>query len=315
MPTNKKQILLVGAGYMAKEYAKALKVQKVNFDVAGRSQKSAEIFRAETKIAAAPGGIKQWLKNNPTPKKAIIAVTEDQLGIVARDLINADCKQILVEKPGGLDAKDIKEVAKLAKNKKVKVYIGYNRRFYASTQKALEIIKNEGILSFNFDFTERSYVIEGLNQSDKIKNNWFLQNSSHLIDLAFFLGGWPKKITAYTESGLKWHPFGAVYAGAGMSDKGALFSYHANWKSAGRWSIEIITNKSKLIFRPLEKLQIQKYGNMNIEDFPLNDELDTKFKPGLYKQVESFLKNKKLLLTIEDQVEHLKYYAQIQKNI
>ena len=54
---------------------------------------------------------------------------------------------------------------------------------------------------------------------------------------------------------------------------------------------------------------------MAIEDCSLNDELDTKFKPGLYKQVESFLKNKKGLLTIEDQVKHLKYYAQIQKNI
>lgn len=311
----KNNILLVGAGYIAKEYAKVLKAQKANFNVAGRSQKSAEIFRAETKIAAAPGGIKQWLKNNPVPKKAIVTVTEDQLGIVTRNLIDAGCKEILVEKPGGLNAKDIKAVAKLAKNKKARVYVGYNRRFYASTQKALATIKKEGVLSFNFDFTERSYAIESLNQSDKIKNNWFLQNSSHVIDLAFFMGGWPRKITAHREGRLKWHPFGAVYAGSGMSDKGALFSYHANWKSAGKWSIEVITEKTKLIFRPLEKLQIQKYGSMNIEELPLDDELDKKFKPGLYKQVESFLNNKKFLLTIEDQVKHLKYYAQIQKNI
>lgn len=315
MPINKKQILLVGAGYMAKEYAKVLKAQKVNFDVVGRSKESAEKFKTEIGIGAVSGGIEEWLKKNKPQKTTIVTVTEDQLGIVTRNLINAGCKEILIEKPGGLNAKDIKEVAKLAKNKKVKVYIGYNRRFYASTQKALEIIKKEGILSFNFDFTERSYVVEKLPQSNKIKNNWFLQNSSHIIDLAFFIGGWPKKITAYNEGKLKWHPRGAVYAGTGISDKEALFSYQANWKSAGRWSVELTTNKNKLIFRPLEKLQIQKYGSMNIEDFPLDDELDIKFKPGLYKQVESFLKNKKNLLTIEDQVKHLKYYAQIQKNI
>jgi len=300
---------------MAKEYAKVLKSQKVDFNVVGRSQRSVDSFKTETGLAAVGGGIEEWLKKNKSPRAAIVAVTEDQLGIATRNLINAGCKLILVEKPGGLDAKDIKKTADLAKKKKAAVYVGYNRRFYASTQKALEFIKKEGILSFNFDFTERSYIIAGLNQPNKIKNNWFLQNSSHVIDLAFFMGGWPRKITAYKEGGLSWHPAGAVYAGAGISDKGALFSYHANWKSAGRWSIEIITDKSNLIFRPLEKLQIQKYGSMNIEDFPLDDELDIKFKPGLYKQIESFLKNKKNLLAIEDQVKHLKYYAQIQKNI
>lgn len=308
-------LLLVGAGYMGKEYAKVLRAMNFSFSVVGRSKESVKKFKEETGIPAVSGGIEDWLRYNPAPKRAIIAVTENQLGAATKALINAGCKLILVEKPGGLDAKDIKKVADLAKKKGAAVYVGYNRRFYASTQKTLEIIEKEGVLSFNFDFTERSYLVKDLNQSDKIKNNWFLQNSSHVIDLAFFMGGWPRKITAHTEGGLKWHPSGAVYAGAGMSDKGALFSYHANWKSAGKWSIEVITKKNKLIFRPLEKLQIQKYGSMNIEDFPLDDELDIKFKPGLYKQVESFLNNKKFLLTIEDQVKHLKYYGKIQKSI
>jgi len=308
-------ILLVGTGYMAKEYAKVLKAQKTDFNVVGRSQKSVDSFKTETGLAAVPGGIEEWLKKNKSPKAAIVAVTEDQLGIATRNLINAGCKLILVEKPGGLDAKDIKKAADLAKKKRAAVYVGYNRRFYASTRKALDIIGKEGILSFSFDFTERSYVIAGLNQSDKIKNNWFLQNSSHVIDMAFFIGGWPKKIKTYNGGTLKWHPRGAIYAGAGISDKRALFSYHANWKSAGRWSIEIITSKNKLIFRPLEKLQIQKYGSMAIKDVNINDKLDIKYKPGLYKQVQSFLSNKNHLLTIKEQIKHLNTYAQIQKNI
>lgn len=308
-------ILLVGTGYMGREYAKILKAMKLPFIVVGRSQNSSDAFTAETGTKAESGGLSKWLKKNKIPGKAIVAVTEDQLGTATRQLIKAGYKETLIEKPGGFDIKDIKSVAVEARKYKAKVFVGYNRRFYASTLTALDIIRKEGILSFNFDFTERSYVVETSKQSDKIKREWFLQNSSHVIDLAFFLGGWPGKITAYAKGGLKWHPFGAVYAGAGISDKGALFSYQANWKSAGRWSVEIITNKSKLVFRPLEKLQIQKYGSMNIEDFPLDDELDVKFKPGLYKQVESFLKNKKNLLTIEDQVKHLKHYAQIQKNM
>lgn len=304
-------ILLVGTGYMAKEYAKVLKAQKVNFTVVGRSQKSANLFKNEMSIDAVFGGIEKWLEYNPVPQKAIVVTTEDQLGVVTRNLINSGCKTILVEKPGGLNANDIKKVADLAKRKKSNVYVGYNRRFYASTQKALEIIKKEGVKSFIFDFTERSYVIEKLPQSDKIKNNWFLQNSTHVIDMAFFLGGKPTKITTYNQGGLKWQPVSSIYAGAGISDRKALFSYHANWESAGCWSIEIMTSKNKLILRPLEKLQIQKYGSMTIGDYPLDDKLDIEFKPGLYRQVKAFLKNPKRLLTIEEQVKHLETYAKI----
>lgn len=311
MKHDSETILLVGTGYMAKEYAKVLKAQKLDFKVVGRSEKSVQNFKKEIDIAAVSGGIEEWLKQNKALNAAIVAVTEDQLGIVTRNLINAGCKNVLVEKPGGLDANDIRKVAELAKRKKANVYIGYNRRFYASTQKALEITKNEGVKSFIFDFTERSYVVEKLPQSDKIKNQWFLQNSTHVIDMAFFLGGNPSKLASYKLGGLKWHPGGSIYAGAGVSDRKALFSYHANWESAGRWSLEIMTAKNKLIFRPLEKLQIQKYGSMSIEDIALNDKLDIEYKPGLYRQVEAFITNPTRLLTIEEQVKHLKTFAKI----
>lgn len=307
-------ILLVGTGYMGREYAKVLGAMKLPFIAVGRSKSSPEAFMTEIGMAES-GGLKSWLKKNKAPNKAIVAVTEDQLGVTTRQLIKAGCKEILVEKPGGFNINDVKSVATKAKKYKAKVFVGYNRRFYASTLTALDIIKKEGILSFNFDFTERSYVIATSKQSDKIKREWFLQNSTHVIDMAFFMGGWPKKICSFKTGKLKWHPAGSVYAGAGIAAKGALFSYHANWESAGKWSVEIMTPKSKLIFRPLEKLRIQKYGSMAVEDYPLNDELDIKFKPGLYRQVQSFLGNKKYLPTINEQIAHLKYYAQIQKNI
>lgn len=312
MKHKKETILLVGTGYMGREYAKVLKSQKIIFTTVGRSQESANSFKKELGINTISGGVKKWLETNPAPQKAIVAVTENQLGTVTKELLNAGCKIILVEKPGGLDIKDIEAVANLAKNKKALVYVGYNRRFYSSTQKALEIIKKDGgVSSFNFDFTERGYIVEALKQSPEIKRQWFLQNSTHVIDMAFFMGGWPKKIYATTEGGLKWHPSGSIYVGSGISNQGALFSYHANWESAGRWSLEIMTSKNKLIFRPLEKLQIQKYGSMAIEDVPLEDGLDILFKPGLYKQVEAFLKNSNTLLTIEEQEKHLDIYAKI----
>ena len=50
------------------------------------------------------------------------------------------------------------------------------------------------------------------------------------------------------------------FSGAGISISGALFSYQANWQSAGRWSVEILTKKNRLILCPLEELKVQKRG-------------------------------------------------------
>lgn len=312
MEQDSKTILLVGSGYMAREYAKVLRAQELSFIIVGRSKESVDKFKAETGMATVSGGIENWLKNNKPPKTAIVAVNEDMLGKATLALLKYGVKNILVEKPGGFNEKEIIKVASEARKRKTEVYIGYNRRFYSSVQKALEIIKQDGgASSFDFDFTERSYAVETLKQSPRIKKEWFLHNSTHVIDMAFFMGGWPQKITAIKMGRLKWHPDGSVFVGAGISDKKALFSYHANWESAGRWSLEIMTPKNKLIFRPLEKLQIQKYGSMSIEDVPLDDRLDINYKPGIYRQVESFLGNKKNLVTIDEQVKHLVFYNKI----
>ncbi len=307
---KQKQILLVGAGPMAIDYARVLKAMKIPMIVVGRGKRSADEFEKIMNIKVVTGGIKRWLKKEKVyPEKTIVAVTENELGKVARELIEGGIKSILVEKPGGLTAADIKQVGKLAKEKKAKIYVAYNRRFYASVQKAMQIIKKDGgVKSFIFDFTELSHRIAPVKMAPGVKENWFLANSTHVIDMAFFLGGWPEKITSYKRGKLNWHPKGSIYCGVGITKENALFSYHANWESAGRWSVEVVTPKNKLIFRPLEELQIQKKGSMSIEEISIDDKLDKKFKPGLYQQVKSFLSDKKNLPTIEQQIKNMKYY-------
>lgn len=311
---NKDQtILLVGAGPMAIEYAKALKALEYSFIVVGRSEKSAKNFKDTTGISVVTGGIEKFLEDNlKLPKKAIIAVSEEQLGITTKKLLNKGVKNILVEKPAGLDFKDIQEVHKLSRKLSAKVYVGYNRRFYASVKKTLEIIKkDDGILSIFFDFSEPDFKIAPLIKGPGVKENWFLQNSTHVVDLAFFLAGVPRKLISYTSGSLPWHPKAAIFSGAGETKKKTLFSYHANWKGPGRWGIEVVTKNHKLFLRPLEKLQIQKQGTFLIEDEKINDELDIKFKPGLYKQLESFFGDKTNLCTIEEQIRNLEIYKQI----
>lgn len=309
-------VLLVGSGYMGIEYAKVLKHLNIPMTVVSRGLQSSEKFEQETGIRAIPGGIEKWLVNEKQyPDAAIVCVTENMLGDVTRRLIQAGIKSILVEKPGGLSSDDIRSVERYASNYKADVYVGYNRRFHTSTLKGKEIIQEDGgVTSFNFEFTEWSHVIEGLQKAEGVKEEWFLANSTHVIDLAFYLGGVPKEICTFTSGGTHWHPTASVYVGAGKSEKGALFSYQANWEAPGRWSTEILTRKHRLIFRPLEKLQIQKIGSIAIEEVSLDDKLDKEFKPGLYRMVDSFIaEDKQGLQPIGEQVRWLEFYEKINK--
>lgn len=258
------------------------------------------------------GGIQNWLrKNSPAGKKAIVAVSENELGRATIALIKHDCRNILVEKPGAFTFSEVGKVAALAKRVKAKIYVGYNRRFYASVLAAEKIIRQDGgVTSFSFEFTEWSHVIKTLKKAPGVKEQWFLHNSTHVIDLAFWLGGWPKKISTYSAGHLNWHPRSTIFAGAGVSQSGALFSYQANWQAPGRWSVEWLTKKHRFILRPMEKLQIQEIGSVQIKELSLPDDLDIQFKPGLYRQVEAWLTTPKTLLSIGEQVEHLRYYQQ-----
>ena len=309
---KQKNIWLVGAGPMAQDYVKVLNDLDAEYIVIGRGQESANQFYEKTKVLPITGGLDKFLKAKPEKcSHAIVAVGVEALAQTTMDLLNYGIENILVEKPAGLNNEEIEKVAVLTKEKKANVFVAYNRRFYASVFKAQEIIEQDGgVTSFNFEFTEWAHTIEPLKKAPGVKENWFLGNSSHVVDLAFYLGGKPKELSTYTAGGLSWHPSASIFSGAGISEKGALFSYQANWESAGRWTVEILTNNHRFIFCPLEKLQIQKKGSVKIDfDVYIDFTLDEKFKPGLYKMVQSFLnQDSSKLCTIEEQYKNIDVY-------
>lgn len=284
-------IWLVGAGFMAQEYAKVLKGQDREFIVIGRGKESAERFEEKMHIPVFTGGIDKAAVLAPkAPKSAIIAVGVDQLLKTCLSLLELGVENILVEKPAGINSHEIYELLNQSKLKGAKVLVAYNRRFFSSTLKAQEIIQQDGgVTSFNFEFTEWSHKIEEFKRPKVVFDTWFFTNSTHVIDLAFFLGGIPKKMSCYTYGSTDWYPKASMFSGAGITDKNALFSYQANWKGPGRWAVEIITKRHRLIFKPMEKLQIQVIGSVDVEYVDINSELDNKYKPGLYLQTQAFL--------------------------
>lgn len=307
-------ILLIGSGMMAVEYASVLKKLGKKFRVVGRSEKSCLEFFKKTNHEAISGGLEEFIRHDNTEvyDSAIVAVNVEQLFSTTKLLIEKGISNILVEKPAALSINDINLLNELAEKYSSNVFIAYNRRFYASVLAAKSIITNDGgVTSFTFDITERSYLIEKIVQDKLVKSRWFLANSTHVVDLAFYLCGKPTDINCITggEGVLPWHRNASLFYGSGRTKNNILFSYSGDWSAPGRWSLEVMTKNSRLIFSPMEKLKIQKIGSMAIEDINLEDELDTKFKPGLYHQTKSFIqKDFDGFCTLSDHLETFKIY-------
>ena len=308
---------LIGAGQMAQDYVQVLKALQTPFKVIGRGKNSAAAFESAMEIPVQAGGIERALQNESSPETAIVTVGIEQLASVTTKLLQAGTKRILLEKPGGMNLEELQQLHFIAQSQQSKpcpdVWLAYNRRFYESTRKAREIILAEGgVTSCHFEFTEWSHKIREIAGKNAIKAMWLLANSSHVIDLAFHLCGWPEDWQSWSSGTLDWHPSSARFSGAGMTDQGVLFSYFADWEAPGRWGVEVMTRKNRLIFCPMEQLQIAQLGSVKVESVPLEDKLDQDFKPGLYLQTESFLQQDAThFCTLEEQVKHTELYSEM----
>jgi predicted dehydrogenase len=313
---NSKNVVLFGAGPMAMDYMTVLQHLGANFTIVGRSSEGVKKFHEQTGVTAIPNGVPGWLKSRGKIEDyCIVAVSFECLANTTIELIDAGVRKILLEKPAGLTALEIKEICIKAKETGTQIFVGYNRRFYSSVLKALEMIKEDGgVQSFNFEFTEWGDEITKQIKNSYVLKNWFLANSSHIVDIAFYLGGKPKDLNSYTAGGNAWHPTATIFSGSGITQTRALFSYQANWEAPGRWGVEVLTRKHRFIFRPLEKLKIQKLNSVTTEDVTIDDQLDKDFKPGLYLQTKYFLKEdpNAAFLDIHEHYENvITYYEKI----
>lgn len=307
-----KEILLVGLGSMGKEYHKVLSAMKIPYTAVGRSEKNAQEFEKITGHKAYFGGIDRYLQENGMHfQTAILAVQAEYGSECAVKLLKSGIKRLLVEKPCGLTREQMDNIIKEAEKNQAKVIVAYNRRLYASVIAAEKIIEEDGgVTSIKFDFTEKAFKdeesVEGL----------LVGNSTHVIDLAFWFAGIPKKISAYNNI-VYGEKMRVEFAGAGVTEKNVLFSYTANWKAPGRWNIEVMTPLHRLIFCPVERLQVQNLNSFAVKEEDMDYTIDTKFKPGLYHEVFLFLNDitNPRLLTIQQQREHLEYYILISRGI
>lgn len=300
--------ILIGTGSMGVEYCKVLKGLGAEFDVVGRGEENAHKFKEATGKEALTGGIDKWagsLKDQYT--FAIIAVEVEELYHVADLVLDMGVKQILLEKPGSDTIEQLGELHEKAVSRDSRIYIAYNRRFYESVLKAEEMIGEDGgITSVNFEFTEWL----GRHNPNHSLENMLLKNSTHVIDLAFYFSGIPTEMSAYHAGWIDYMKNPSIYAGAGVGEKGILFSYQANWEAPGRWSVEVLTRQHRFYFKPMEELWMQEKNSVRVEKVQLPEADDAQYKPGIFKMVRTFLYSPEdtRLLTLERQIKMVEIY-------
>lgn len=290
MPNAQEKLILLGAGPMAEAYAAVLKDMGCVPTVVGRGQASAQRFRDATGLEVLEGGLEPNAEVVTHASAAIVATPVDQLAPNTRTLISMGVKRILVEKPAGLDPETVAEVLSDAEAAGAEVFIAYNRRFLESTQVAKKLIEEDGgATSLRVEFSEFSDRIGQIPSSPTIKENWLYANSTHVLDLGFFLAGFPQQLLAHVQGGLAWHPKGAQFVGHGVTQTNAAFSYHADWDAAPRWMVEVGTAKRTLTLQPLEALSYRDKTGFTVTPVELSGEKDATFKPGLWHQTDAFL--------------------------
>jgi predicted dehydrogenase len=307
------QVLLVGVGFMGKAYAPVLRALGVSVLAVGRSKAGAANFEAETGLPCVAGGLEEWCADGGgAPRNAIVCVSVEETPAVVKTLAAIGVQRMLVEKPGAATAAELQALCDDSAVSKTDVFIAYNRRYYASVAEARKRIEAEGgVDSFHFEFTERERDANQAKFGETVRRHWVLANSSHVIDLAFHLGGEPIRFSSEVSGSLDWHPGGARFAGSGVSNRGALFTYMANWTSGGRWAVEVMTRESRLILRPLEQLFVQQRGSFEVKQVELADELEKRHKPGLYRQIKAFVHggdDAAYLLSLQQQALHAARY-------
>ena len=304
-----KSVLIVGSGYIATEYAKALTELKIeDVEILCKNEKNLENEKQFSKYKISSGGFEKKIEEIEKKDLTIIATPISLLPKVATLAIKSRQENILIEKPGSIFKTDLTLLEKLIENQKVR--IAYNRLCYPNFHK-LKLLStmDGGITSCKFDFTEWPHTIPFGKYDDDVYRRWGISNSLHVISMAMELIGMPKKITTNQHGNLEWHHTGSIFVGSGISEKNIPFSYHANWEGGGRWGIDVVTKKNIYRLSPLEKLFVSKKGTTDWNEVEFKSSFPN-IKMGLAEQIAIMLNDdleKNLrMITVEKAIQYNK---------
>jgi hypothetical protein len=218
---------------------------------------------------------------------------------ITLELAKLNIEAILVENPLVTKGTDSYLLRNLPNCKNI--YVGFNRRYYQSVKESIRIFNDGGgVRSCTFSFDENIWNwAHPYNSLKSIEGGIpIISQSSHLIDLVFYLIGLPRFIEFKSSKPTSVTNDQIMY-GFGESVRNIPFVFMSDWSAPGNWKIELNTLNYKLILSPLERLNISKFVHSKSEynqnqwiktnENYVTDELEIKFKPGLFQQNFAFI--------------------------
>lgn len=156
-----------------------------------RDLPKAESYAAEHEIPTATGDAAKAIQN---PRIDVIYVATPPSSHKDYTIAAAKAgKDVVVEKPVGLNAEEAREMIKVCQEKGVELFVAYYRRFYPQVRKIKELIDSGAIgkpvqsyVYISFGPPEESGWREKLEISG---GGWFVDVASHRLDLLAFLLG------------------------------------------------------------------------------------------------------------------------------
>lgn len=281
------KIGIIGAGAIAKQHLLVLRDiewMKV-VGITSRTIEKAESLAKEYGIAKCTDNIDSLILQTH-PDALMVLVSIDQMYKVACEVIPYGLP-LFLEKPVGLSPEENLDLVERAKRYKVRSMVGFNRRYYSIFHKGMDIIHRYGpLMGVAIEGHERMWLKrDNPNKfSEEVLSRWIYANSIHTIDLIRFFAGEPIKVMSLAHKYRE--PMGDQFVAILELESGALGQYSAYWYSPGGWKVILYGDGITVEFNPLEN------GRWIDKDFKtpeiIPDEVDVRFKPGFFRQMEAF---------------------------
>lgn len=305
-------VLIVGTGAMGAAHAQAIEHLGKLPEVVGRSEPSAARFSSRFGLPAQGIGLEKYFAAGNLPSHAIVAVPILELSGVTTKLLEAGVQHILVEKPGALSSAALTLLMNSASSSGANVWVAYNRRFLESTSHLLVLLEEfGGPTRLECEFNERLGELRELGHPPAVLERWLLANSSHVLDLAIFLGGFPTILSNFPRGRLPWHPSASKFNASGKTENGCEVIFRADWDQEGSWSLRISAGGRTYEMRPLEELHELVPENLERKKL-YSSTPEEHIKPGLIEQARHFFSSDTTrLCSLRDQIRNMQLYEAI----
>ncbi len=287
---RKVKVAFIGAGNMSGEHIKVFnKIDSVKLKgIYSRTKKKADRLISQYQDLVFYSSIKK-LYESTKADLVVIAVSVENTKKVCLEASKYPWK-CLVEKPFGYNFEETKKLSKKFINKK-QFYFGLNRNYYGTTQKILEMLRNDKSKRVIYINDEQN--IKNKNHPKKILKNFMYANSIHLVDfIRIFARG--KLIDIKTIFKLK-TKFSNSFAKKLKFSSGDLVIFTSHWERPAPWGLSLSTDNYFFNMAPLEQLKIIDKSKKKKIIFNTRAD-DINFKYGFMMQAQRIIekvKNKK----------------------